>query len=286
MNDFGEMLRCFRKTKNYSQFDLSSEVGVSAKHISFLETGRSKPSRQIVLSLSQVLGLNLRQQNLLLNSAGYAEGYTRNKINDDKMGSISDTLRLMIDNHNPYPAIVIDWDWNIILSNSAYQNLIRLLTAMQPGFSTSTNIVELIFDPKGFKPVIKNWQQISCLALLRLHHEQLENKGRHAALLERLKASYEFPENWNNIDYSEHPDPVICIEIELNGYHLKLLTTLSSFGTPIDITVEEIMIEHYFPADEVTKTFFEYDIAELNANLSSAAQENRVPLKKQDQLRV
>lgn len=256
MNEFNDLLRFFRKSKQFSQLDLSSESGISTKHLSFLETGRSKPSRHSILLISKALDLPIHHQNMLLTSSGHTEDYTRLHINDKNRVGLINTLEVMLGNHEPYPAAVLDWNWNLMLSNKAFQYLIDHLKMINPSFSTSENIVELIFDPQGFKPFIKNWLEVSKLSILRLHHEQLKNKDRHTELLKKIKSHYQIPYDIYCVDISEIPDPSINIELSVNSMTLKLLTTLSSFGTSIDVTSDEIMIEHYFPADEETKLFF------------------------------
>ncbi len=254
---FGEQLRYWRKSKGFSQLDLALDAGVSSKHISFLETGRNKPSRKMVLLLSSTLELPLRNRNELLLSAGFSENYSRTLIHKKEMESIRNILDMMLAKHEPYPAIVLDWDWNVLMGNRSYNNMLKWMKSLQAGFSSSSNIVELIFDPKGLKPFISNWEEVASSVIQRLHREKMENKNRHKILLERLLSYPGTPSHWRSLNFKKSSEPIIYVEFKIEEVSLKLFTTLSSFGTPIDVTSEEIVIEQYFPADEITKLFFE-----------------------------
>ncbi len=254
---FGQQLRFWRKSKGFSQLDLAMNADVSSKHISFLETGRNQPSREMVLLLSSTLELPLRNRNDLLLSAGFSENYSRTPIHKKEMESIRKILEMMLSKHDPYPAIVLDWDWNVLMGNCGYNKMMESVKSLQADFSTSSNIVELIFDPKGLKPFINNWEEVASTAIQRLHREQMENKNRHEDLLKRLLSYPDTPSHWRNLNFKESTEPMIYVEFKIEDISLKLLTTLSSFGTHIDVTAEEIVIEQYFPADETTKQFFE-----------------------------
>lgn len=257
MNLFSEQLRFWRKAKGFSQLDLSLEANVSCKHISFLETGRSRPSKEMVLLLSSTLDLPLKNRNDLLLASGFSAGYSQMSIHQKEMAGVRTALDLMLEKQEPYPAVVLDWGWNILSANRGFQKLTDWIRSLCSEFSSSKNLVELIFDPKGLKPFISNWQAVASVTIQRLHREKLEHKNRHEALLARLFSYSDTPPQWQSLNFTQHPDPMIYIEFEIESRHLKLFTTLSSFGTPIDITVEEIMIEQYFPANEEAKTFFE-----------------------------
>lgn len=257
INPFGEQLRFWRKSKGFSQLDLAVDAEVSSKHISFLETGRNKPSRSMVLLLSGTLELPLRSRNDLLLSAGFSENYSRTPIHEKEMTSIRNILEMMLAKHEPYPAVVLDWGWNVLMGNDGYNNILESVKSLRADFSTSSNIVELIFDPKGLKPFISNWEEVASFAIQRLHREKMENKNRHEVLLERLLSYPGTPLHWRSLNFKESSKPIVYVEFKIGEVALKFFTTLSSFGTPIDVTAEEIVIEQYFPADEATKLFFE-----------------------------
>lgn len=256
MDTFGEQLRFWRKAKGFSQLNLAVEANVSSKHISFLETGRSQSSREMVLLLAGTLDVSLRHRNELLKAAGFSENFSRMPIQQKEMREIQQALDLMLAKHDPYPAIVIDWDWNVLQGNEGYEKLMNNIRVECANFPDSRNIVELIFDPNGLKPFISNWEKVASITIQRLHREKLEHKGRHKALLKRLFEYPDTPTHWQSFNFSETSVPMVYIELKIKNASLKFFTTLSSFGTPIDITAEEIMIEQYFPADKETKLFF------------------------------
>jgi len=176
------------------------DADVSSKHISFLETGRNKPSRNMVLLLSSTLEeLPLRNRNDLLLSAGFSENYSRTPIHEKEMASIRNILKMMLTKHEPYPAVVLDWDWNVLMGNGGFNNILELVKSLQSDFSTSSNIVELIFDPKGLKPFVCNWEEVASFAIQRLHREKMENKNRHEVLLERLLSYPGTPSDWRSL---------------------------------------------------------------------------------------
>ncbi len=269
MNTFGKQLRYWRKAKGFSQLELATEANVSSKHISFLETGRSLASREMVLLLGGTLDISLRRRNELLTAAGFAESFTRMPIHQKEMQEIKHALDLMLDKHDPYPAIVIDWDWNVLQKNQGYEILSHAIRSQCPVFPDTNNIVELIFDPDGFKPFIRNWEQVASITVQRLHRERLEHRGRHETLLERLFKYPDTPKHWQTLNFGTKHVPMVYIEMEIDDTALTFFTTLSSFGTPIDITAEEIMIEQYFPADDVTRYFFENKISGIPTLTSS-----------------
>jgi len=243
--------------KGFSQLDLAMDADVSSKHISFLETGRNKPSRNMILLLSGSLDLPLRNRNELLLAAGFSENYSRTPLHEKEMESIRSILKMMLAKHEPYPAVVLNWDWNILMSNDGFNHVLELMKSLKSDFSTSSNVVELIFDPQGLKPFIRNWEEVASLAIQRLHREKMENKNRHEVLLERLLSYPGTPSRWRSLNFKKNSVPIIHMELKIGDVSLKLFTTLSSFGTPIDVTAEEIVVEQYFPADEATKLFFE-----------------------------
>ena len=257
MSNFCEQLRFWRKAKNFSQLDLALETEVSSKHISFLETGRSKPSELMVLRLCEALGLPLRSRNELLSMAGFAEHYARTPLEQDAMQQVRKTLDIILKQQEPYPATVLDWDWNIIMHNDGFSGLMAFIKAAKPEFSTSVNVAELIFSEDGFKPFLSNWEEIAAITFRRLRREQQVNPGRHEALLQKLYDDPAIPRHVFDVKGSDVDAPFVYVDCVLGDLELKFLTTVTSFGTPIDMTAEEVMIENYYPADEATRRFFE-----------------------------
>ena len=257
MNMFCEQLRFWRKRKGLSQLDLSLEAGVSSRHISFLETARAKPSKEMVLLLADALDIPLRDRNKLLTHAGFAEHYERTPIDQDKMQHLQYALISMLERQEPYPALVLDWDWNIVMSNQGYQRFSAQIKSMRPEFVESVNIMEMLFDPNGLRPLIRNWEEVASVTIQRLHQEKMVNPDRHTKLLEKLFSYPGTPEDWRQINLQQQPNPMVYVDFELAGIKIKFFSTLTSFGTPIDITAQELVIEQYYPADDATRIMFE-----------------------------
>lgn len=257
MNSFGVLLNSWHKLRKLSQLELSLIANISTKHISFLETGRAQPSREMVLLLSNALEVPLNDRNVLLTASGFAEAYSRLNINHPQMHSVRQALNVILDNHAPYPAVVLDWDWNIIMANKAQQKITQIVSNIQPLFPQTCNILELLFDPNGFRPFVENWDQVSLILLQRLQRERMLHKDRLSHLIERLKQYPDIPNNFDLQSHIEHTEPMLHLILSIGNIRLKLFSTLASFGTAIDITMQELVIEQYFPADDSTKKFFE-----------------------------
>ena len=257
MTTFSTQLRTLRKAKGFSQLSLAMEAGMSSKHVSFIENERSKPSKEAVLRLTEALDLPLRTRNELLSLAGFSDHYSRTPLDKTSMNRVSQTLDVILRKHEPYPAIVLDWDWNIMMQSNGFTRLFDLCKAACPNFPDTRNIAEMIFDPQAIKPFIGNWQEVANTTLLRLQHEQHLAPGRHEDLLKNLARHPDFPEDPQQIDLNARTEPFIYVDFELGGNTLRFLTTLTSFGTPTDITAAEILIEQYYPADDFTQAFLD-----------------------------
>jgi len=257
---FPEQLRFWRKHKNFSQLDLALESGVSSKHISFVETGRSKPSKQMVLTLCDVLNLPLRNRNELLSAAGFADQYKRTPIEKDEMVRLRETLDIILEKQEPYPLTVLDWDWNIIQKNKAFDWIYKTTKTQYPDLIDSLNIAELVFAPNGFKPFLRNWEEVAITTIRRLQFEQQESPGRHFELLKKIKQYPGVAELELSVYLDKPTEPVIYVHFVVGDHTLKFLTTLTSFGTPIDVTASELLIESYYPADDETREFLENEV--------------------------
>lgn len=256
MNHFGDLIKGWRKTRGLSQMELGFAADISSKHISFLENGRSQPSREMIIRLSNSLDIPLSERNVLFSAAGFAEAYSRMSIDQPAMAAVRNALQIILDNHTPFPALVFDWDWNIVMLNKPHQVMSESIAAQQPNFPDTQNILELLFDPSGYRPFVENWEEVVSVILQRLHKEKIMYQDRHSDLIERLMKYPGIPQYWQSYD-TDLSQPMVNITVRLGELRLKLFSTLASFGTAIDITMQELIIEQYFPADEVTRQFFE-----------------------------
>lgn len=257
MENFGELLRHWRKSRGLSQLDLSLAADISTKHLSFLETGRSNPSKDIIVHLCISLDIPLAERNHLLLAAGFSEAYRRTPLNQPEMQPIKEALTTLLNSHEPYPAAVFDWDWNMLMANPTHQRLVEILASQQPDFPETANILELMFDQNGFRPFIVNWEEAAGLILQRLRREKTLYADRKSDLLERLLQYPDLPAHFKHPGIETPPGPMVSLQVEMGDQVLSLFSTLSTFGTAIDITAQELTIEQYFPADSTTKAILE-----------------------------
>ena len=257
MTAVGTMLAEYRRMRRLSQMELGLEADVSARHISFIETGRTEPSRAMLLRLASVLELPQRECNLLLHAGGHPPAYSRLSLDDERLKPVSQALDVMLDNHNPYPALVMDSQWNVLRMNQAQEIIMGMLLPASYRTHSRLNVLELIFDPDGLRPVIRNWDELAGLFLRRLHGEVMAFPSEETrALFERLLAS-DPPKDWQQPPTESIEAPMITADLQIHGHRLRIFSTLSRFGTALDINMADLLIEYYFPADEATRRFLQ-----------------------------
>jgi transcriptional regulator with XRE-family HTH domain len=260
---FTLLIKKWRKLKNLSQLSLSLEAGISQRHLSFMESGRSKPSREMVLSLSEALALPLRERNLLLNAAGFAPIFKERPLENAEMKAVYKALEMSLAHHEPYPAIVADRNWNLVMSNEAARRFMGLLGSLDEVWqkvdpSGSKNIYRMTFSKQGMQPLISNWDELAKTLLLRLQREvnaDPNNETLSDLLLELSEAS-NVELSLGLSDMIDPLAPILPMEMMAGGATLKVFSMISSFGTALDITAEELKVETFFPADDFTTEFF------------------------------
>jgi transcriptional regulator with XRE-family HTH domain len=256
INRCGEMLRQWRKARRVSQLDLAMQSQTSQRHLSFVETGRAQPARELILKLSETLDVPLRARNEILLAAGYAPHFPERALAVAEMVRISSILERMLEHHEPYPATVVDGDWNIVMRNRTAARIIASCVSQEALEQITArgklNFMRLMFALSGLRPHIRSWPQTGRALLGRLRREASSSPGSPSeALLRDMEKAEELPEI---TDYGAVPlEPVIPMAIEVNGQLLKFLTTLTTFGTPQDVTLQELRIEMSFPADDATE---------------------------------
>ncbi|MBL4820527.1 MAG: helix-turn-helix transcriptional regulator [Gammaproteobacteria bacterium] len=255
MSAVGSLLSEYRKRHHMSQLDLGILADVSSRHISFIETGRSQPSRNMLLRLATVMGLPFNDSNLLLNSGGFTAVYSSLDLNSPEMEPIRFALNLMLEKQNPYPALVMDGNWNILMMNKAQQLMSSRLLPDLTGSETH-NLLELVFDHRAFRPLISNWNQVAAHLLRHLRKQMLAySKPGHVELYNRLLAMAP-PVNWQQPEANTSDFPMLTLDITSGGKVLRMFSTLSQFGTALDVGMEELIIESYFPANQASHEFF------------------------------
>jgi len=240
----GPLIKTWRTRRRLSQLDLALEAGVSARHLSFVETGRSKPSEQMVLHLAEHLEVPLRERNRMLLAAGYAPVYAQRQLDAPELAPVKQALDQLLKAHEPFPAVVIDRASTLIAANSAVQ---MLLDGVAPHLlAPPVNVLKLALHPEGMAPRIENlgeWRAhlLHDLAALR---DQTGDEELHA-LYEEL-TSYPGPQAEPGATHD------VFVPLKIDG--LTFLSTRTTFGTAMDVTVAELAIEAFYPADEATFT--------------------------------
>jgi transcriptional regulator with XRE-family HTH domain len=257
--DLGALLRHWRDLRGRSQFDLSLETGVSQRHISFVESGRSVPSRQVLMDLAETLDVPLRDRNALLLAAGYAPIYSEAAWNATEMQSITKVLARMLRQHEPFPAVVMDRYWNVLQANDAASRFFNGFIDMKAR-QGPRNLLHLMFDPAGMRPFIANWENVARSLIERVHREAVgrfldaETEALLAALLAYPGAKAGL-KNSNALKAAPVSPtlPMIPIDFVKDGHVLSYFSIIATVGTPQTVAAQELRLECMFPADDKTE---------------------------------
>lgn len=261
-SDFSAALRYWRRKRGYSQLQLSSMGVVSQRHISFLESGRSQPSRELILKLGVLLEIPLRHRNIMLLAAGFAPAYQERRLSDPELGAVRKALELMLSQQTPYPALVVDRLWNLHMSNAPAASLIRWLLDLPAGHSMpgdgAVNVIRLMLEPAGLRPYLVNWREVGADMLHWIQREAMSDGPASPAtrLLAELLPLTRDDAAGEHAGAERHVLPFLPVSLSKNGVELRLFTTIATLGTPRDVTVHELRVESFFPADEATAVWF------------------------------
>jgi transcriptional regulator with XRE-family HTH domain len=255
----GPLLRDWRKRRRLSQLDLALDAGVSARHLSFVETGRSRPSADMVLQLADRLEVPLRNRNQLLLAAGHAPVFEQHDLEDPEMAPVRQAIQLILDGHDPYPAVVIDRAWEMLGANRALALLIAGVAddLMAP----PVNVLRVALHPEGMAPRIANLGEWRGHLLERLERQiALTGDPALASLMDEVSA-YPGP------DRAGGGEPEIAVPLRLNTElgELSFISTVATFGTAVEVTASELSIESFFPADSRTAEAMREFVARLPA---------------------
>jgi transcriptional regulator with XRE-family HTH domain len=256
---FARLLKSWRELRKCSQLDLALTSRISQRHVSFLESGRARPSREMVLQLSEALEVPLRERNTLLNAAGFAAMYRETELGSAGMAPVRDALQLMLENLEPNPALVVDREWNVLMRNEAAFRVFSLTGDLETLWRRvcgdgPRNILKLTFHPEGFRPFIANFAEAAPVLLNRTRREAAAcGSDKLLHLIDEILAYPGIPEAWRAPDWQAPPPPVLPLELASGDLRLKLFSMITTFGTPQDITTDELRVETFFPADEVSK---------------------------------
>ncbi len=252
---FGWLLRAWRVQRRVSQLVLASQAEVSPRHVSFLETGRARPSREMVLHLAEHLEVPLRERNALLTAAGFAPAFDERPLEDPELAPAREAVELILSSHEPYPAIVVDRHWNLIAGNSA----ITMFTDGLPGWflDPPVNVIRASTHPDGLAKRILNLDEYGAHLIGRLRRQvEITADPALASLLAEVRS---YPGIVEVPGIEPRGAALLCMRLRpvADGDPvLSFFSTIATFGTPADITLDELAIEAFFPADDTTRAAF------------------------------
>jgi transcriptional regulator with XRE-family HTH domain len=246
----GALLQHWRRERRMSQLVLSSEAGVTQRHVSFVESGRANPSREMVLTLARALDVPLRERNQMLLAAGYAPHYRETGLDADSMAAVRAALDRVLEHHEPYPAVVMDRHWNVLEANRAAAGMFAFLLDEPP--LDPPNIVRLMFT--ALRPHVANWHDTGEALVQRVHREAVGGvpDPRTTGLLDEVLALPGVPAAWRRPDFATTPLPVLPVRFAKAGAEASYFSLVTTVGTPQDVTLQEIRLESFFPADAAT----------------------------------
>ena len=264
LSPLGRLLRGWRQARSVSQLALAAEADTTQKYLSFIESGRARPSREMVLRLAVALDVPLRDRNQLLVAAGYAPLYLESSLDGPALAQVRTALEMLLHHSEPQAAIAVDRNWNLLMTNRAAMRLFSdfledadLWATVSPG--GEQNLLRLLFHPAGLKRYIVNWEEVALATLDRARRENDSLGGNDAltALLDDLVDYEGIPERWRAPDWEAPPRPHLPVVLVKDNIQLTFVTLISTFGTPQDITLQELRIETFLPADEATSAYMQ-----------------------------
>ena len=245
----GALLREWRQHRRLSQFELALQAGVSSRHLSFVETGRSRPSAAMLLHLAEQLEVPLRDRNHLLLAAGYAPAFAQRELDAPELGPVRDAIDQVLRGHEPYPALVIDRHWGLVAANRTLGILVEGVA--QELLEPPINVLRLSLHPEGLAPRILNLHQWRAHLLERLARDALTSGDPALTVLHDELASYPGGEAGPSLDPA-FADIAVPLRLRHGEIELAFISTRTTFGTAVDVTVAELSIESFFPADPQT----------------------------------
>ena len=254
-NRFGSLLADWRRLRRVSQMTLALDTEISQRHLSFIESGRARPSRETVLAITEALDMPLRARNELLDAAGFAAFYPERPLEGVEMDRARETRTRILAHHEPYPAMVLDRSWNILMKNNASKKIIShfldeaALSQLSP--DGRPNFMRTMFHPNGLRPHVRSWARTGPILIGRLRREAAAYPGSPSKNLLRELLQGTPTVFIPGIDDAPLA-PTVALELEIGDEVLRLFNTLTTFGTPQDVTLQELRIEMSFPADDAS----------------------------------
>lgn len=251
----GILLREWRAARRLSQLDLALSADVSPRHLSCVETGKSQPSREMVLRLADALDMPLRERNALMVAAGYAPKYPETALNTPALAQVNRAIECMLQQQEPYPAFLLNRHWDILQANRAAARVANFV--LRGAASPHSNMIRNIFDPKDLRSGIANWEDVAGDLIRHLHDvvAATPSDATARALLDEALAYPGVPMHWRIRDPGVAPSPLLTTIFRVDGQQLNFFSTITTFGTPRDVTLDDLHIESTFPMDEATAEF-------------------------------
>jgi transcriptional regulator with XRE-family HTH domain len=255
VSDVGPLLQQWRRSRRLSQLALAAEAAVSIRHLCFIETGRASPSRAMVLRLADALDVPLRERNTLLLAAGFAPVYGESPLEAPALAAVRRALDAILTQQEPYPAVVMDRDWDIRYTNAAATRFFGFLQAghdaTPPGPS---NVLRMMFHPDGVRRYVTNWPDVTEALVRRVHREAIGGRTDERArrILDEVLAYPGVPASLAAIDATAPLLPIVPVSFGRDGRRFDFFSTVTTLGTPQDVTLQELRIESFFPADDGT----------------------------------
>lgn len=250
----GALLQYWRGARRKSQLALAHDAGVSPRHVCFIETGRAKPSREMLLLLAGVLDVPLRERNALLLAGGFAPVYREAGLDAPELGPARRAFEAILRQQEPYPAVVMDRYWNLLMANRAAERFFAFLLG-DTVRTTPPNVVRLMFDPEGLRPYVTNWEEAAEALVRRIDREAVGGVPDTLlrALLDEVFGYRDVPARLRVPNREAPLSPLIPIAFRKAGHRYAYFSTVTTLGTPADITLQELRIECFFPVDAETE---------------------------------
>jgi transcriptional regulator with XRE-family HTH domain len=247
--ELGPLLKHWRAVRGTSQLELASSAATTPRYVSFLETGRAQPSRAMIVRLARALDIPLRERNELLLAAGYAPLYRREPLTSPLLGQVDRAISAMLAHHEPFPAVVMDRGWNLLRANRGAQHLFGQLFAPEP-VPANANVLRLFVEPGRVRERLVNWTEVTPALLERATREAVERvlDAATSALVADLRARPDVDEVLAR-DRPPLPSPVIDVHFDVGGLELAFFSVVSTIGSPVDVTAQELKVESFFPSD-------------------------------------
>lgn len=250
----GTLLAYWRKARRMSQLALASAAEISPRHLCFVETGRAKPSRDMVLLLADVLDVPLRSRNALLLAAGFAPVFAESDLDAPELAAVRSALDAILKQQEPYPAVILNRRWDIIGTNQPADRFFGFLMEGQQAIEPP-NVLKLIFHPKRLRPFVANWPAVAETLFRRAHREAVGGVPDESLqkVLDEILTYPGVPQTWRSPDPASSLLPIVPVSFQKAGRSFNFFSTVTTLGTPQDVTVQEIRIECFFPVDDATR---------------------------------